>query len=224
MNQYVTCNEHVTSQDLKDTMNLAKARAYHYQSIGWTMFSREELISAAYEGVSEALIRFQPDKGTVKDTKLSSYAYFWIEKYLKEYITKNKTILNGSTVEMWTGQVPYTNSIDALDTGADDQMGSDHKDWLATDEDAASNIDKQERNQDINDLLATIFLELEPKERLVIQLSLGIGTIQHIQLTNREIARQTNMRVYEVDEILARAYQKVYESKQKYAEQFEELF
>jgi hypothetical protein len=32
--EQVTCNEYVTSQDLKDTMNLAKARAYHYQSIG----------------------------------------------------------------------------------------------------------------------------------------------------------------------------------------------
>ena len=62
-------NKFVTETELKDAMNMASARATHYQQIGWTMFTKEELKGAANEGIAEALIRFEPSRGGVKDTK-----------------------------------------------------------------------------------------------------------------------------------------------------------
>jgi RNA polymerase sigma factor (sigma-70 family) len=214
-------NDNITSADLKEAMNIAKARAYHYQSIGWTMFSREELVSAANEGICEAMVRFEPTKGTVKDTKFTSYAYFWIEKYLKEYITKNKTMLNGTGGELWSGQVPYTRSIDALDCSDSNTAGSDHKDWLGTNVLPSSSIEASERSKNVSNLIAKIFMELDSLDRLCIQLHLGIGTIDSMPLSIRAIARQTCMTRTIVEQRLANAYAKMQECKCKYAREFE---
>lgn len=216
-------NPNVSDRDLRDTMNLAKARVYHYQSIGWTCFSKAELLSAAYEGIAEAIIRFEPAKGTVKDTKFSSYAYFWIEKYLKEFITKNKTMLSGTNFELWTGQVPYTNSIDAYDDSANDSVGSDHKDWLGAGVEASGLVESMQYSKALQDLLAKIFLELEPIERLVIQLSLGIGTVNKEPLSHRQIAKSCNLTKMTVEQILSNAMQKLQAVKEQYIVEFNEL-
>lgn len=217
-------NKYVTENELQDAMRMAQARVYHYQQIGWTMFSKTDLLSAAYEGIAEALIRFEPAKGTVKETKFTSYAYFWIEKYLKEFITKNKTMLTGSSAELWTGEVPYTMSIDVYDSDDRDGIGSDHKDWLGTDVLASSYIEATEHANQIHELLATMFLELEPMQRLVIQLSIGIGTVAREPLTLREIARSTHLTLKVVEELLQQAHAKMEQIRPKYEKQFADIY
>lgn len=216
-------NKHVTDIDLRDAMNMAKARVRHYQQTGWTMFAFNELLGAANEGIAEALCRFEPTKGTVKDTKFTSYAYFWIEKYLKEYITKNKTLLAGTNAELWTGQVPYTTSIDAYDDKDSDEAGSDHKDWLGTNVSASALIESSEHTEAIQQLLSKVMLELDASERLVLQLSLGIGTVNKEQLDVKSIAKSCNMTKPAVQALLASAMSKLQALRDKYKIDFDDL-
>lgn len=213
-------NKYVTEADLRNAINMAKARVFHYQQIGWTMFSKDDLLSAANEGIAEALVRFEPSKGSVKETKFTSYAYFWIEKYLKEYITHNKTLLAGTSFELWTGAVPYAMSIDAYDDPDRDDASSDHKDWLGTSVSASANIEAIQRQKDINALLGQLFMHLEPAERLVMQLSLGIGTVYHEPMTIPEIAKATKQTKAAVELLMHNATMKMQDAKTKYKRRY----
>lgn len=213
-------NKYVTETDLQNAINMAKARVYHYQQIGWTMFSRADLLSAANEGIAEALVRFEPSKGSIKDTKFTSYAYFWIEKYIKEYITHNKTMLTGTAFELWTGAVPYTISIDAYDDPDRDEVSSDHKDWLGTSVSASANIEASQRQRDMQALLSQMLMHLEPAERLVMQLSIGIGTVFHKPMTIPEIAKATKQTKKVVEQLMQAATSKMQAAKSKYKRQY----
>ena len=217
-----TANPNVSMQDLDDTMNLAKARVFHYQQQGWTMFSKDELLGAAYEGISEAIIRFDPDKGTVKQTKFSSYAYFWIDKYIMEYITSNKSILAGTAADKWTGKLPYAASIEALDDKASNKMGQDHYAWLGF-TDQQYDIDSKEAMAGMKNLFIKLFKELEPQERLCMQLSIGIGTVDGRPLQIYEIARMTRLRRVDVHALMASAMQKLQASSKKYEADYAEI-
>jgi RNA polymerase sigma factor (sigma-70 family) len=218
----VTANPNVSMQDIDDTMNLAKARVFHYQQQGWTMFSKDELLSAAYEGISEAIIRFDPNKGSVKQTKFSSYAYFWIEKYIMEYITNNKSTLSGTAAEKWSGRLPYAESIEALDDRQSNRMGQDHYAWLGF-TDQRYSIDSKEAIEGMKNLFTKLFKELEPQERLCMQLSIGIGTISGAPMRVTEIARMTRMKTIEVTEILQVAMSKLQASSKKYERDYAEI-
>jgi RNA polymerase sigma factor (sigma-70 family) len=217
-------NKFVTDQDLKDAMNLASARAYHYQQVGWTMFTREELKSAALEGIAEAIIRFEPTRGSVKDTKFTSYAYFWIEKYLKEYITNNKSMLSASNCEKWQGKVPYVNSYDAYDANDNDGAGSDHKDWLGAGIIASDAMEANERSIACNDLLTSMLLKLDHIERLCMQLSLGIGTLYGKQMEVKQIAKALRISKVQVRLILGNAQNKLKAYKEEYAKQYNNIY
>lgn len=198
-------NKYITPMDLQDTMSLARARAVHYQRSGWHMFEINELISAAYEGIAEATIRFNPSKGTVKDTKFSSYAYFWIEKYLKAFITVNKTMVKGTAHELYTGQVGYTSSIDAYDDTAFDGSGSDHKFWLADASQASDKIEQAETDIARHNILMRMLKHLDRLDRTVLCLSLGIGTVDREPLSVKDIAIAMHMTKPKVEAVLSKA-------------------
>lgn len=211
---------HITEQDYKDARQIAKTRAFHYIQCGWTQFQMDELLSAAYEGVCEAAVRFDPYKGNLKDTKFTSYAYFWIEKYIKEYIASNKSVVSGSLSDCWTGKVPYAMSIDAYDTGDTDQAGSDHKDWLGTCDSIEDAMSNSETTAEKLDMLSELLLKLEPLERLVIQLSVGIGTLNGQAMTVRQIAHAIEHKPIDTQNILDSAYAKLMSYKEDYAEAY----
>lgn len=217
-------NKFVTDTELQDAMNMASARATHYQQIGWTMFTKEELKGAANEGIAEALIRFEPSRGGVKDTKFTSYAYFWIEKYLKEYITNNKSMLSASSAEKWQKQVPYVNSFDAYDDKGNDNAGSDHKDWLGAGIVASDAMEAHERHDACSNLLTTMLLQLEQQERLCMQLSLGIGTLYGKAMEVRQIAKAMNISKVQVRMILTAAQQKLVAIKKTYADMYNDIY
>lgn len=213
----------VTEKDYTDAINLCKARAYHYQSIGWTQFAREDLISAGYEGICIAAQRFDPSKGTVKATKFTSYAYFWIEKYIREFIAKNKSIVSGSLSDCWCGRVPYAQSIDQY-TNDNDSAGPDHNAWLSDHSNACSTIEQNELRQQQADLLAEMFSELHEIERTVLMLRMGIGTIDSQPLTIRDLAEAMDMSIGKVHSIVRAAQAKFDMIKTKYHQRANQLF
>jgi len=179
----------ITPADYNNAMHMARAMAVQLRNKGWTKFTVKELQDAGFEGIAEAAVRFEPTKGTVRLTKFTSYAYFWIRKMQQEYIAKNKSILSGSMTECYLGMVPYTDSIDAMDDNSEsDHAGSDHCAGLVSDTDIYQDMIDSETLRQRRDLLASMFARLPELERTAYMLSNGIGTVNGTNMTVREIA------------------------------------
>lgn len=213
--QLATDIDFVSVKELTDAENLARARVFYFRSIGWYQFSTEELLSTAMAAVSEAICRFNPQLGTVKDTKFTSYAYFWIDKYLKEYITRNKTMLSGSLNEHWNNEIPYTQSYDAMQSDSD-SPGIDHIQGIRDNEETAEEKMISDDNKlRIHELVQTMLSTLDPVKSTCYKLSFGIGTISGEPMQPREIAKSLCMPIDEVlnvlDEITISLKQKAHE-------------
>lgn len=194
----IDCNEelstpidYVTKQELRDAQNLAKARVYFYRHTGWMQFSANELLSAAYEGISCAIVRYDRHKGSVKETKFTSFAYFWINKKIREYISVYKTMLSGKLTDHVNQRVPYTSSFESIMalTDIDDY---DHNSFMTDDNsETDTEIVQSELNDELHSIYVKLLSKLQPFEALCIQLLNGIGTVSGNSMTIREIARAT---------------------------------
>lgn len=178
----------IQPDDWQNAMNMARAMAVQLRNKGWTRFTVKELADAGYEGIAEAANRFEPTKGTVRLTKFTSYAYFWIRKMQQEYIARNKSMLSGSLSECYAGMVPYTDSIDAMDDEEHDGIGSDHCGCLTSDTDIWQDMVDAEALRRRRDLLSSMFAKLPELERTAYLLSNGIGTVTGESMTTRQIA------------------------------------
>lgn len=214
----------ITEKDMADAINLCEATVTKYQQLGWTQFTRDELISAGYEGICEATVLFDPNKGTVKRTKFTSYAYFWIRKYIQEYIAKNKTMASGSISECYRGDVGYTQSIDAYATNPD-TGGIDHLGYLACDSENIEEIlSNQCLEQERKDLLAEMFSELSFEQSLVYKLYNGIGTVDGEPMTIREIASAMECSIGKVHGLIKSVTEELPSLQAKYAERFANIY
>jgi RNA polymerase sigma factor (sigma-70 family) len=179
----------VNEQEISDAMNYAKAKVHSYMKSWHSKFSKQELESAAFEGIAEAIQRFEPKNGSVQDTKFTSYAHFWIEKYIKTYIANNKTILSGSLHDLWVGSVPYAYSID---DNNDDGPSSDCT-AMVKDKSEKNSADfvliKSETDAGTQELLNRILSRLSGLDKIVVQLHFGIDTIDDKSMTIKEIAK-----------------------------------
>lgn len=198
-------NPYINENDITDARNMAKAMSYEFLSSGWNrVCTADDLISAAYEGIAEAIVKFDPNKGTVKQTKFTSYAYFWIRKYLQMYVTKAKTLLSGSMSDAYRGLIPTSTSIDAIGTSYD-EAGADHNGWLADGDEADTAITAGERNLECLELLHAMLAELPDFERTTYALSVGLGTLSGQAMTPRQMAHAMDCTVAMVNDGLKRA-------------------
>ena len=187
--QQMSGQQLITAADYNNAMNMARAMAVQLRNKGWTRFTVKELMDAGFEGIAEAAVRFEPTKGTVRLTKFTSYAYFWIRKMQQEYIARNKSMLSGSLGECYMGLVPYTDSIDAMDDKSDsDHVRSGHCFGLTSDTFSYLDTVDTETLRQRRDLLAAMFARLPELERTAYMLSNGIGTVTGENMTVREIA------------------------------------
>lgn len=200
----------VTRMELQDADNIAKARVNYFRQVGWTQFTPEELLSEARLGISIAIVRFNPARGSVKDTKFTSYAYFWINKYIQEYIARNKSMLSGTLAECWRDEMPYTSSYDQFAADSD-TAGLDHMKSLR---DISDNIDEQLDKVAIQSrckrMFGMVMQMLDPMESLVFKLNNGIGTISGEPMQIREIARSTEISAARVEDILNSVREKLH--------------
>jgi RNA polymerase sigma factor (sigma-70 family) len=218
-----TTVDFISNDELIDAQNLAKSRVYYFKSLGWLQFTNDELIAEAYAGITESILRFNPDKGSVKNTKFTSYAYFWIDKKIKEYIARNKSLLSGNLSECWRGDVPYTTSIDSYGE-KDDSAGIDHLGFIA---DESETIDvvliRKERQQKCKDLFSKLMENLAPMESLCYQLINGIGTISGKPMTIREIAESIEVSVGTVHSYISSANHKISINSNSYRVEYMEM-
>lgn len=230
MNQIIEISEKletnvdfISSQELQDAKNLAKARVHYFKSLGWLQFSNEELLSEAYSGISEAMCRFNPDKGTVKQTKFTSYAYFWIDKKIQEYIARYKTMLSGNLSEHWRNEIPYTMSIDMMVT-SEDSGGIDHIFGLRdNDMTIEEKIENDEKTSRIKELLNVILEELEPMESTCFQLLNGIGTISGEPMSIKEISKSVELPAAVVISIIENTKHKLHNISAKFVNIYKEI-
>lgn len=196
----------IQPSDWTNAMNMARAMAVQLRNKGWTTFTVKELADAGFEGIAEAAHRFEPTKGTVKLTKFTSYAFFWIRKMQQEYIAKNKSMLSGTMAECYGGLVPYTASIDAMDDKSnDDHAGSDHCIGLTSDIDIWQDMVDAETTRQRRDLLSTMFARLPELERTAYLLSNGIGTVTGENMTVRQIAAAMQISIGHVSALVNNA-------------------
>jgi RNA polymerase sigma factor (sigma-70 family) len=215
----------IPANELQDALSLARARVTYYRGIGWNKAPFEDMLSAAYQGISEARIRFQPETGSVKDTKFTSYAYPWINKYIREFITKTKTMISGGMSALYTNQVGYAVSIDSYDDNGHDSSGSDHKMWLSDQSETAfEKLQNTERNTEMLDLIDVLCKDLDDSERSVLLLSFGIGTISNEQYDNRRIAKMLDLSINDVDHFKHSALCKLQSCQAKYKNAFISIY
>jgi hypothetical protein len=150
-----------------------------------------------------------PEAGTVKDTKFTSFAYPWINKYIREHITRNKTMVSGGLAALYNNEAGFTISVDAFDDRGSDQAGSDHKWWLA---DTSCNvheaIESKERMHDIKTLVREICSDLDITERTAIYLHFGIDTINGVHNDICRVAKMLEISHETAEMIIAGAFEK----------------
>lgn len=192
----------VSNEELMNAMSYAKARVWAHLSNGsWQMINRSDLLSAAYEGVTEALHRFEPKRGGVQETKFTSYAHFWIEKYIKEFIARNRTIVSSSLSDSFRGLTPYAYSIDIQD---DDAPSQDHQ--IGLKQDCVDLVEQSECNQAKSKLVKLFLKKLDSDfDRTCLQLHFGIQTIDNKAKNIKEIAKLTQVSKRIVTESLERS-------------------
>ena len=66
--------------------------AWHYH--GKSKLSVEELIAEGYVGLLQAVEKFNPAKARRRKAKFSSYAYWWIRRYILRAVIKEQSILS----------------------------------------------------------------------------------------------------------------------------------
>jgi DNA-directed RNA polymerase sigma subunit (sigma70/sigma32) len=221
-----SCSVSLVSQvEINEAMSLARARVRYYMSIGWSQFSFDDLASAAYLGIAEAARRYLPEAGTVKDTKFTSHAYPWINKYIREYITNNKTIVSAGLGALYNNEAGFTISVDAFDDRNYDNAGSDHKGWLADDaNNALEHIEHDERQVSIKCIVREMCHDLSELERTAIFLRFGIDTVGGIANDINKVAKLLDITIDYANEILANAFSKLSTVSNKYSKEFSELY
>ena len=214
----------VSYSEIKDAEDLARARVHYFRSLGWYQFSTEELFAEACYGISEAICRFNPGLGTVKDTKFTSYAYFWIDKRIQEYIARNKTMLSGNLSELWTNEVPYTQSFDAIAENPDNG-GIDHIYGIRdNDDNAEESMIHADVSESIKNLVAELMSMLDPFESTCYRLSFGIGTVSGEPMQPKEIAKSMNTTIEEVLKTIDNVSVKLREQSAALKETYTELY
>lgn len=223
-----TCQDmlyQIGQDDLDNAMRMAQVKAVDFFKKGWgEQFSIEELISSAQMGVCEAMLRFNPTKGTIKHTKFTSYAFFWIRKYLQEYVTQHKTILSGTMGEKYEGLVPGTQSIDALNDKENDGPGQDHMSFMTSNVDIFEDFVEQEQRTQRKILFKQMIAELEPNEMLAYCLRYGIDTVTGLPMRDREIAKAMGIKVADAKALADKADERMHgELREKYAAKFAQI-
>lgn len=213
----------ISPKEYNDAIGIVKARVHYYRNAGWLQFSTDDLCSAGYNGIVEASIRFNPSKGTVRETKFTSYAYFWINKCIQEYIARNKSMLSGTLADCYRGSVDDTISIDQY-TDAENSGGQDHLGFIAvTDDDVVETMTKPYLQQKTKALVDTMLMELPDQLRLVWSLAHGLGTVNGDGLDIRGIAKALECTKQYAENLLNEARTAMASISAKYQAEYQEI-
>ena len=85
--------------DEKAREEIFKANQAMVAKIAWSyshksILSVEEMIAEGYVGLLHAIDKFNPKKAKAKKTKFSSYAFWWIRRYIIRALVKKQSVLS----------------------------------------------------------------------------------------------------------------------------------
>ena len=193
---------------VKSCLKLALKIAKDYYGQSRTGFDLDDLVQVANEGLCMAAQRY-----TNPDAKFATYAYFWIKKYVLEFINVGSRPLAVSNHEGFcrvTDELSFV-SKDSFVQGNNDDYDNSINNLLVSDFVNGDVLADQELNcnhvqTELNELLSC----LETLERQVLCASFGLAPFDK-PLNIKEQAKYFNNRIVTLEKVYAKAVSKVKE-------------
>lgn len=186
--------EHFINTLMPMVMKLAKFHASKYNN----KIEYEDCISAGLYGATIATdVYIKRSKEKVQDAKLSTFAHFYITKYIKEYCRNNMTILSSGPTKVREATECFL--YEGNDTSTDSENGT-LEFFETSGEVNLMHEDTENKEKTIHDLVSSIVKTLSSQQRQVIELSFGIGGEQ--PLNERKIAKTLKLHTNEVKTII----------------------
>ena len=187
--------EHLIKTMMPMVTKMAKFYAQKYDR----KIEFDDCISAGLLGATEATdIYIRRSKVEKQAAKLSTYAHFWIEKYIKEYCRNNMTILSSGPTKV---REALTFNVLEGNRPVNDEGRSVEFFDICNDANITSN-DNTEQLQEAESASIELLKGLSTIQKNVLILSFGICSTTGEGLNHRKIARKLNLRTSNVQSIL----------------------
>ena len=187
------CN--VRNQFIEDNMNLVFWVYNKLPKSRITIRDKDDLISEGILGYIEAIDRYDE----TKNSKINTYAVFWIQKYMYSYLEKSEMIKIPCKEKKRISQNNDSSLFVSLENENEKEL-----DDLMSNDNVEDNVINNIENEEIK---AIIEAKLTIIEQKVINLLFGLNDEDSIPVSN--IAKSLNTDVYSIYNIRKRAYKKL---------------